>query len=111
MGFQAEAFDLGVPMLPKPKSEVWLLCAVQRHQYVSCARFEEISGNDASPKSAKKRLDEELASRGWDHHKVCEKIRDGSIQGDLIAMPSYDRFRRRLVEVASTMAGRPGWLP
>ncbi len=27
-GFKASGFDYGVPMIPKPKSEAWLLCAI-----------------------------------------------------------------------------------
>ena len=106
-GFKAEAFALGVPMVPKPKSEAWLLCAVQQNQYTNCARFENISGNDASPNSAKQHLDDALAARGRNHHDVCDMIRDGTVQAARIAMPSYDRFRGRMEEVARTMAGRP----
>jgi hypothetical protein len=39
-------------MLPKPKSEAWLLCAGQTVQH-SHAALEDISGNDDSPNSAK----------------------------------------------------------
>jgi hypothetical protein len=52
-GFSSVAFEFGVPMLPKPKSEAWLLCAGQTARH-SHAALEAISGNDDSPKSAKK---------------------------------------------------------
>jgi hypothetical protein len=107
IGFEAEAFSLGVPMVPKPKSEVWLLCALQQNQYNNCARFEDISGNDVSPNSAKRQLDAALAAMGRQHAEICAMIRDGTVRAVQIAMPSYDRFRERLEQVAREMAGRP----
>jgi hypothetical protein len=106
-GFEAEEFTLGVPMVPKPKSEAWLLCAVQQHPYTNCARFEDISGNDASPNSAKRQFDAALAARGKEYDDVCDLIEEGSIQASNLSMPSYDRFRERLEQVARMMAGRP----
>ena len=107
-GFEAETFSLGVPMLPKPKSEVWLLCAVQRNPYTRCERFEHISGNDASPNSAKSQLDDALVVMGKQYADICDMIRDGTIRAAQIAMPSYDRFRERLEQVAREMAGKTG---
>ena len=106
-GFEVEAFAFGVPMVPKPKSEVWLLCAVQQNQYANCARFEDISGNDASPNSAKRQLDAALAAMGKEYAGVRDMIRDGTVQAARITMPSYDRFRERLEQVAREMTGRP----
>ena len=54
-GFKAAKFERGVPMLPKPKSEAWLLCAWGKN-YVSCDALEDAPGNDASPNSLKKQL-------------------------------------------------------
>ncbi|MFS2224644.1 hypothetical protein [Pantoea sp. B65] len=45
----------GVAMVPKPKSEAWMLC-VLRDNYQQCARLENLSGNDDSPDSAKAQL-------------------------------------------------------
>jgi hypothetical protein len=106
-GFEAENFPHGVPMVPKPKSEAWLLCAMQQNQYNNCARFEDISGNDASPNSAKRQLDEALAAINKQYVDVCDLIQDGTIQAARIAMPSYDHFRERLEQVADEMMGRP----
>ncbi|OYU12053.1 MAG: hypothetical protein CFE38_09710 [Comamonadaceae bacterium PBBC1] len=55
-GFKSAEFEFGVPMLPKPKSEAWLLCAGQTVQH-SHAALEDISGNDDSPNSAKNKWD------------------------------------------------------
>jgi hypothetical protein len=104
-GFEAENFLFGVPMVPKPKSEAWLLCAVQQNPYDHCSRFEDISGNDASPNPAKKQLNEFLAAREMQLADLCDMIRNGRIQPAQIVMPSYDRFRARLEEVARGMAG------
>jgi hypothetical protein len=106
-GFEAEAFRLGVPMVPKPKSEAWLLCGVQQNQYTNCARFEGISGNDASPNSAKRQLEAALSAIDRRYIDICGMIRDGTIQVSQIVMPSYDSFRGRLEQVAYEMAGRP----
>jgi hypothetical protein len=35
-GFEREGFTRGVPMIPKPTSEAWLLCALQESPYQNC---------------------------------------------------------------------------
>lgn len=102
-GFEAENFRLGVAMVPKPKSEAWLLCAVQDVKYQNCARFEDISGNDASPNSAKDLLDQTLQGRERCFGDVCGMIEQGEIDPRQIAMPSFDRFRERMDDVAREM--------
>lgn len=106
-GFLAENFQYGVPMVPKPKSESWLLCALQPNPYTNCERFENIPGNDASPNSAKKQLNAELATRGKEYHDLWDMVTNGTIQASKIAMPSYNCFKNRLEEVACQMAGKP----
>jgi hypothetical protein len=39
-GFEAEGITAGVPMLPNPKSEAWILCAL-RNNYQYCAKLED----------------------------------------------------------------------
>ena len=102
-GFEVEGFDLGVPMVPKPKSEVWLLCALQQVPYQNCARFEEMSGNDASPSSAKAALAEALNALGYGGIGHSELVQNGYVDPKHIAMPSFDRFRSRLEVVARQM--------
>ena len=97
-GFVEEGFDRGVPMIPTPKSEAWLLCALKKHPYQNCAQLEARSGNDRSPHSLKGELsailgDVELAET------LCGKLANGIIDIERIAMPSFDTFRRRLLEV------------
>jgi hypothetical protein len=55
-GFDEERFARGVPMIPKPKSEAWVLCALRRRPYQGCEKLEDRSGNDKSPKALKKEL-------------------------------------------------------
>jgi hypothetical protein len=59
-GFKAESYDLGVAMIPRPKSEAWLICAVKKNPYQHCSSLEEASGNDKSPNALKDRLRQEL---------------------------------------------------
>lgn len=107
-GFKAEGFDFGVPMVPKPKSEAWLLCALQRVAYQSCERFEDLPGNDASPNSAKEALETALADRGKGLDDISEMIECGELDPQQIRMPSFDRFRCRLETVCRELndAGR-----
>ena len=103
LGFAAEDFAFGVPMVPKPKSEAWLLCAMQANPYQNCGRYETLSGNDASPKSAKNALREALAAKQLEYGGVPQMIEQGTIEPLRIHMPSFDHFRRRLQEVATHM--------
>jgi len=102
-GFEAEGFVLGVPMVPKPKSEAWLLCALQTVPYQDCSRLEDLPGNDGSPNSAKDELDKTLDRRGKSYGDVPQLIEDGAIDPHRIQMPSFDRFRECLESVATRM--------
>ena len=55
-GFKVEDFELGIPMVPKPKSEAWLLCAVKNNPYQGCDNLEQESGNDKGANPLKKQL-------------------------------------------------------
>ena len=104
-GFAASGYDRGVPMLPKPKSEAWLLCAVQEHAYQNCIQFESISGNDHSPNSAKKQLDTAMSESGKTY-EAPDMVVDGRISPEKIDMPSFNAFRVRIEEVARAMIGK-----
>lgn len=103
-GFKAAQFELGVPMMPKPKSEAWLLCALRPNPYHNCEQLESISGNDNSPNSAKKQLDSALEQRQKTYSDVVDLIIANIINVQLINMPSFNQFKSRLVEVARQMA-------
>ncbi len=62
-GFARSGLNIrGVPMLPKPKSEAWLLCAMKEQSYQHCRQLEELSGNDDSSHPAKQLLQEALGA-------------------------------------------------
>jgi len=96
-GFDEEGFDKGVPMIPKPKSEAWLICAWKKHPYRGCEALEERSGNDNSPNNLKDEL-EELLDEEVTPDSLREKVGE-SFDIDRIKMPSFKAFRERLEEV------------
>lgn len=97
-GFQFSRFERGVPMLPKPKSEAWLLCAWDKN-YTSCADLEDAPGNDASPNSLKKQLAATLGKQG-SAQELAEKVAS-ELDVDKLEMPSFNAFKNRLVQAAS----------
>ncbi|PUE08780.1 hypothetical protein B9Z51_07505 [Limnohabitans sp. T6-5] len=107
-GFKSAEFDFGVPMLPKPKSEAWLLCAGQTSQH-SHASLEDISGNDNSPNSAK---DQWEAFMGAPQNAALEAdwcVSNPQDWSNLQTMPSFRAFCDRFHEVAQAIlrpAGR-----
>jgi len=96
-GFDEEAFSKGVPMIPKPKSEAWLICALRKHAYQNCHALEERSGNDNSPNSLKGELAKILGTP-ITPVLLCDKVRT-TFDIDRITMPSFRAFRQRLEEV------------
>ena len=61
-GFEAEGFTRGVPMIPKPISEAWLLCAKKDDPYENCKGLEERSGSPKAPNSLKEELERRLGT-------------------------------------------------
>jgi hypothetical protein len=87
----------GVPMLPMPKSEAWLLCAAKDDPYRDCQQLEQLSGNDRAPEPLKDMLSaaldgknsaqevrEWLFERPYDHESACQ-------------MPSFQKFKEDLL--------------
>ncbi|MBS7348944.1 MAG: hypothetical protein KIG95_02035 [Comamonas sp.] len=108
-GFKDAGFEFGVPMLPKPKSEAWLLSTTQPGGH-SHEALESISGNDKSPHSAKSQLDHalggpqsaaQLAQWCQDHPPSWEQLQ---------TMPSFKAFFDRFHEVAQLIL-RPAAAP
>jgi hypothetical protein len=96
-GFDEEEFGHGVPMIPKPKSEAWLICAVKQNPYQNCDALEGRSGNDRSPNSLKKEL-REILGGDVTPLSLCERMRN-DFDIDKIAMSSFTTFRKRLEDV------------
>ena len=90
-GFDRAGFNAGVPMVPKPKSEAWLLCGLKKSPK-ECEKLEEASGNDNSPNSLKSQLDK-LMDNKTSAEEQAEWIKSGRINPADIAMPSFAAFR------------------
>lgn len=105
-GFASADFAFGVPMLPKPKSEAWLLCAAQTARH-SHAAFEAISGNDDSPKSAKDRWEGIMGSPQNAALEAEWCAGNPTEWTNLLTMPSFKAFYDRFHEVAGAIL-RPG---
>lgn len=98
-GFERAGLSTGVAMVPKTKSECWLLCAVQKGQhYRDCARFEELSGNDSSEKWAPKKVLQEALGEEVTSELLRDLIHNGTIDPTRIDMPSFNAFREDLEE-------------
>ena len=97
-GFTEEGFTRGVPMIPKPTSEAWLLCALRKNPYQGCAALEDRSGNPHSPHSLKGELEKRLGHPPT-REELCELVTNGRIDHSSIVMPSFNAFRERLESV------------
>jgi len=96
-GFEAENILYGVPMIPNPKSEAWILCGL-RNNYQNCQKLENESGNDRSPNSLKKQLEQYLGKPAT-RVLLNDKIDQGLLDISRIDMPSLTAFKNRLDEV------------
>ncbi|MDR3199756.1 MAG: hypothetical protein LBU34_17965, partial [Planctomycetaceae bacterium] len=101
-GFLDENFRHGVPMLPKPVSEAWILCAVYRGENPNrnCNDLEEQKHGDRTDHALKHELREKLGSRPT-RESLNEKIQSGEINLNNINLPSFNRFKERLTRVIS----------
>lgn len=97
-GFNEEGFSKGVPMIPKPKSEAWLICALKKTPYRGCTALENRSGNDNSPNSLKGELGQLLGSAP-SREVLCQLVLDKTVDIERITMPSFTAFRTRLEDV------------
>lgn len=95
-GFDVEGFERGVPMIPKPKSEAWVLSAL-KYGYRD-GGLEDRSGNDNSPNSLKKELDAH-ADGHLSKNDLVELVNNRDIDIDQLQLPSFVAFRNRLEEV------------
>lgn len=108
-GFASSNYPRGVPMLPRPKSEAWLLGLVQQAGQTGatgCAALENLSGNDAAPNSAKTQLAQAM-NGPYSAEQWCEWLEQGSVDLDsLESMPAFARFHQQLMAaLALAMTG------
>lgn len=94
-GFALAEFGNGVPMVPRPKSEAWLLCAMKNPPYQNCNALEDEPGNDNSPQALKSQL-----ATVVDHEPTAQEqadwVREGRVDPEKITMLSFQRFRKAL---------------
>lgn len=99
-GFKRADFHRGVPMVPRPKSEAWLLCAMKEQPYQHCAALEDLPGNDKSPKAVKGQLAKALKANATADH-LHDWLENNRLRTEELAaqMPSFSEFRKRMIEV------------
>jgi hypothetical protein len=107
-GFAEEGFARGVPMITKPNSEAWLLCALRQNPYQGCGALEDRSGNPHSPHSLKGELVEQLGHPPT-REELCDMVMNGRIDHRRIDMPSFNAFRERLEGVLQRVSAAADW--
>jgi hypothetical protein len=104
-GFARASYARGVPLLPKPISESWLLCLALPGM-ASCAALEDESASERSPRPLKRQLDEALGGH-QDAGELASWIEDAFDADRLSIMPSFAQFRERLASaMVSVLAGQ-----
>jgi hypothetical protein len=106
-GFAVENLELGVPMVPNPKSEAWILCAVKDNPYQACGNIENESGNDNSPNPLKQQLQGALDGKN-STEELNGMMHSGAIDVLQIDMNSYNHFKDDLLAVVRTVSGKVG---
>ena len=107
-GFKSASYSNGVPMVPKPRSESWLLCYYQDTPYENCARFEDLPANDRAENSGKKQLARFFNCR---ENKIYENVNIAEIDWDQIDAPSFVFFKNRFQHVVERLTGQPVSMP
>jgi hypothetical protein len=99
-GFHAAHFDNGVPMLPKPVSEAWILCAIERKKNPGTNRnkLEKQEHGNRSDHALKYTLEQVIGEHPT-RELLNEKIQSGEISVDDINLPSFNKFKERLEQV------------
>jgi hypothetical protein len=105
-GFAAENYPYGVAMLPKPKSEAWLLCAVKDDPYQHCHILENESGNDKGPNPLKQQLSDALQADA-STEQLNDMVKGHQIDVHRIDMPSFNAFKDNLRQVVKSALGLP----
>jgi hypothetical protein len=97
-GFQEEGYARGVPMIPRPKSEAWVISGITGSPNHGGRPLEDWSGNDKSPNSLKGEL-EKLLGEKPSRENLCDMVSDRQIDYEKINVPSFTAFKNRLSEV------------
>lgn len=101
-GFDSASFSHGVPMIPKTRSESWLLCLLAPDGGASTKYFEDLPMSDKSPNAGKKILATRLEVSEGEAYAVIEKER-GNFDWTCLQAPSFLQFRDRLKIVSARL--------
>jgi len=93
-------------MIPKPKSEAWLLCAVKDNPYQHCHILENESGNDKGPNPLKQQLSDALQADA-STEQLNDMVKGHQIDVHRIDMPSFNAFKDNLRQVVKSALGLP----
>lgn len=100
-GFDEVEFKNGVPMVPKTRSESWILCALDPDAGQK-SYYENLPGSDNSPKSGKKVLAKFLhCSVKENYDKVRAKL--SAFDWSELSAPSFVFFKNRFHVVSAAM--------
>lgn len=101
-GFEIEEVVNGVPMIPKPTSEAWILCAL-RENYQNCEKLENEKSSPDSKNLLKDQLEQHLGEQGT-RSILNDKIDCGELDiNKIVDMPSLNVFKERLDEVLDNL--------
>lgn len=92
-GFAEEQLARGVAMMPKPKSEAWILFAL-KYNYQKAEALENRSGNDHSPNNLKDEL--EAHAGQLLREDLNELISSRQVDFEKMDMPSFQAFKADL---------------
>lgn len=98
IAFEQEKIN-GIPMIPNPKSEAWLICALKSNPYEHCEQLENRSGNDDSPNNLKDELKAILSTIEKEYNDINEMIKNEEIDIYKIKMPSFNYFLEKLESI------------
>ena len=101
-GFESASFPHGVPMIPKTRSESWLLCLLDPDGGANAKYFEDLPMSDRSPNSGKKVLATLLKVSEDESYTIVEERRD-SFDWTRLQAPSFLVFRDRLKTVSAKL--------
>lgn len=101
-GFDSASFPYGVRMIPKTRSESWLLCLLDSDGGKNAKYFEDLPMSDKSPNSGKKVLAEQLKVTESESYGFIEEKR-GNFDWTNLQAPSFLRFRDQLKNVSAKL--------
>lgn len=100
---EANDFRLGVPMVPRPRSESWFLCHYQKVPYSNT--YEDLPANDEAERSGKHLL-AKFFNCAVDECEIYSHVNPEEVAWGRVNAPSFVFFVRRLQNVAERMLHR-----